>query len=206
MSLSKTTYGHSHSSSVNCTKSSLEGSVAVIMSCCWAVMKHAEGWEFALTDLSYTGKDEDNKNRYLICPLTSGRFFVRFMLESKGTSKYCGDRATSGLTERHQFECESRKLCSRTAPTLHLEKVRRLGRQVKVYNEKMQTNKRCWDVLTFTEINLVISQTITAASVSLSTQHLERNSVRGAAAGRPALESERDLEVEGGGCWVGGGR
>lgn len=163
----------------------------------------------------HTGKDEDNKNRYLICPLTSGRFFVRFMLESKGTSKYCGDRATSGLTDRHHFECESRKLCSRTAPTLHLEKVRRLGTQVKVYNEKMQTNKWCWDVLTFTEINLVISKTITAASVSLSTQHLERNSVRGAAAGprktsepkaRPALESERDLEVEGGGCWVGGGR
>lgn len=30
--------------------------------------------------------------RYLICPLTSGRFFVRFMLESKGTSKYCQRR------------------------------------------------------------------------------------------------------------------
>lgn len=35
---------------------------------------------------------------YLICPLTSGRFFVRFMLESKGTSKYCGDRTTNGST------------------------------------------------------------------------------------------------------------
>ena len=36
---------------------------------------------------------------YLICPLTSGRFFVRFMLESKGTSKYCGDRNTSVLMQ-----------------------------------------------------------------------------------------------------------
>lgn len=43
-------------------------------------------------------KHQDGK-LYLICPLTSGRFFVRFMLESKGTSKYCGDRTTSGLMQ-----------------------------------------------------------------------------------------------------------
>lgn len=35
----------------------------------------------------------------MICPRTSGRFFVRFMLESKGTSKYCGDRRNSPLMQ-----------------------------------------------------------------------------------------------------------
>ena len=40
--------------------------------------------------------------QYLICPRTRGRFLVRFMLESKGTSKYCGDKGEQlGQCEGH---------------------------------------------------------------------------------------------------------
>lgn len=52
-----------------------------------------------LYQINHTVFNMQKGKYYLICPLTSGRFFVLFMLESKGTSKYCGDRRTSGLVQ-----------------------------------------------------------------------------------------------------------
>lgn len=59
---------------------------------------------YAKTQMKLNKADNNNKKKnnvkpsrassfsdtHLICPRTSGLFFVRFMLESKGTSKYCG--------------------------------------------------------------------------------------------------------------------
>lgn len=59
---------------------------------------------------------------YLICPLTSGRFFVRFMLESKGTSKYCEERRM--VSEHKLVVCPCKpqiQVCSYRLPTLWLQ-------------------------------------------------------------------------------------
>lgn len=121
-------------------------------------------------------------NRYLICPLTSGRFLVRFMLESKGTSKYCQTRENTPSHTDPQSRWPSSPLAPARAAS----------------NEQRRFQGNAASASTFSALSRVPvhtscpARTSTAAVGTVSITHVDRTKVEGEG-GLGGLEGEAVL-------------